>query len=170
MKATSTSNTEFDGLAVSIRSLAGLTGLDRDTIRGAIGRANLQPAGQRGGYPAYKLKDAIRALFVRHGDVDPATLTPQDRKALADAKLREHALRVKEGEYLPREAYRAATARGFSTCAQSILSLPDNLERKAGLSPEQAEQAEKVVDLILGTLYADLERAYTENRALAGEH
>ena len=95
-----TNNTQLDGHLVSIRSLSALTGLDRDTIRTSISRAALKPAGTLGGCPAYLLRDALRALFVRHGDVDPATLTPHDRKALADARLREHTLHVKEGNYL----------------------------------------------------------------------
>lgn len=155
---TNTLNTEFDHLSVSIRSLAALTGLDRDTIRAAISRANLAPTAQRGGYPAYSLKDAVRCLFVRVGtDVDPATLSPQDRKALADAKLREHTLNVKNGEYLPRQAIRDAAAQAFATVAQSIRSIPDLAERKTGADADTCELLEGVVDSVLSELAGRLQ-------------
>ena len=162
---TTNSNTKFDHQLVSIRSLSALSGQDRDTVRASIGRAKIEPAGQLGGYPAYRLSDAVKALLQRHGDVDPATLTPQDRKALADAKLREHTLSVKDGTFLPREEFKNAVAVAYSTCAQSILSLPDNLERKLGLTAEQTEFAEMVVDQILNTLYTDLKRTHEESNA-----
>jgi hypothetical protein len=164
---TSNSNTKFDNQLVSIRSLSALTGQDRDTVRSNLNRADIEPAGQLGGYPAYRLSDAIRAMLARHGDVDPATLTPQDRKALADAKLREHTLAIKSGEYLPRDAYRSATAEAYARCASSIRSIPDNLEHRLGLTPEQAEFAEEVIDRILGTLYTDMKATHEANTATA---
>ena len=160
---TTNSNTKFDSQLVSIRSLSALTGQDRDTIRAAIGRANIEPAGALGGYPAYRLSDAVKALLARHGDVDPSTLSPQDRKALADARLREHALKVKEGEYLPRENVRQGCAVSFQMVAQSVRSIPDNLERKLGLTPEQVEFAERVVDQICADLYSQIEALHTAN-------
>ena len=162
---TTTSNTKFDSQLVSIRSLSALSGADRDTIRSAIGRSKIEPAGALGGYPAYRLSDAIKALLARHGDVDPESLTPQDRKALADANLREHTLMIKNGSYLPREAFKNAVAVTYATCAQSILSLPDNLERRLGLTPEQSEVAEAVVDQILSTLYNDLKATHEQATA-----
>lgn len=162
---TTNSNTQFDAQLVSIRSLSALTDQDRDTVRAAIGRAKIEPAGKLGGYPAYRLSDAIKALLARHGDVDPSTLTPQDRKALADAKLREHTLSVKNGEYLPRDAYRNATAEAYARCASSIRSIPDNLERRLGLTPEQSEFAEEVIDRILGALHDEMKAAHEQAQA-----
>ncbi len=156
-------NTELSNLQVSIRSLAELSGQHRDAVRSAISRARLEPSGTRGGYPSYSLKAALRALTARQGDANPETLTPTDRKALADAKLREHTLLVKEGEYLPREAYRNATAQSYARCASSIRSIPDGLERKLGLNPQQVEFAEEVITRILGTLHDDMRRAHEES-------
>lgn len=167
---TTTSNTEFDAISVSIRSLAALTGLDRDTIRGAIGRAKLEPAGQRGGYPAYRLSEAVRCLFTRVGtDIDPAILTPQDRKALADARLREHTLHVKEGDYLPREAVRNASAEVFQMVAQSVRSIPDLCERRTGADPETCTLIEGVIDQVCSDLADRMEAMHRQSKALAGE-
>jgi len=160
---TTTSNTEFDAITVGIRSLAALTGQHRDTIRTAISRAALEPAGQRGGYPAYRLRDALRALFVRHGDVDPATLTPQDRKALADAKLREHQLHVKEGQYLPRELVRTGCGTSYAMVAQALRSIPDLCERKTGTDPATCQLISDVIDSVCSDLSARMEAIHREN-------
>ncbi|MBK6358331.1 MAG: DUF1441 family protein [Betaproteobacteria bacterium] len=158
-----TNNTQLDGHLVSIRSLSALTGLDRDTIRTSISRAALKPAGTLGGYPAYLLRDALRALFVRHGDVDPATLTPHDRKALADARLREHTLHVKEGNYLPREAVRNGCAVAYQMVSQAIQSIPDLCERKTGADVETVELIGKVIDNISSDLAAQMEALHRES-------
>jgi hypothetical protein len=153
----STTNNQLEGQLVSIRSLAALTQLDRDTIRGSIARANLTPAGKLGGYPAYALSDAIRALFVRHGDADPQTLTPQDRKALADAKLRELSLNIKNGEYLPREAVRNGCAVAYQMVAQAIQSIPDLCERKTGADVKTIELIGQVIDSVSNNLAEQME-------------
>jgi hypothetical protein len=158
-----TQQTEFSELNVSIRSLSALTGLDRDTIRQAFSSAELTPAGTRGGYPSYQLQPAIRALFARRGDIDPAMLTPGDRKNLALAQRAEFDLEIKRGEFLPRDAYRRASATAFAKVASTIRSLPDNLERKAGLEPATVDLVEQIVDSTLDELAGDLEKTYTEN-------
>ena len=126
-------NTELSNLQVSIRSLAELSGQHRDAVRSAISRARLEPSGTRGGYPSYSLKAALRALTARQGDANP------------------------------REAYRNATAQSYARCASSIRSIPDGLERKLGLNPQQVEFAEEVITRILGTLHDDMRRAHEES-------
>ncbi|QRM19713.1 DUF1441 family protein [Dechloromonas sp. TW-R-39-2] len=155
-------STTFSELpAMSIRGLSQLLDIDRDTVRSTIERAGIQPSSRRGGYPAYALRDALRAMFSRRGaDLDPATLSPADRKNLADAKLKEQQLHIRTGEYMLRDAYKNATATAYATCAQAILSLPDNLERKCGLSSDQVETVENIVTNILDTLYSDMKRAH----------
>lgn len=146
--------------AVGIRTLAGLLDIDRDTVRAALNRAELKPVSNLGGHPAYAFPDAIRALFARRGEIDPAMLTPTDRRALADAKLRELELEKRRGALLPREDVQQASAQAFQLVAQSIRAIPDNLERQAGLSPEQAAEAEHVIDSISEQLADDLEKLY----------
>ncbi len=162
-------STEFQTLpAVSVRSISQLLEIDRDTVRLAFDRADLQPVAQRGGYPAYDFRAAVKAIFSRRGDVNPETLTPADRKNLALAKRAEFELQVRAGEYLPRGDYRAASAQAFARIAQAIRSLPDNLERKAGLTPDAVQHAEEVVDAVLSNLADDLEKVFNEARQAAG--
>lgn len=144
--------------AVGIRTLATLLDVDRDTVRAALNRAELKPASNRGGHPAYAFPDAIRALFARRGEMDPAMLTPTDRRALADAKLRELELDKRRGELLPRDDVRQAAAQAFQLVAQGLRAIPDNLERHCGISTDLAEQVELLIDSILDGLADNLER------------
>lgn len=147
---------------VGIRALAALIDVDRDTVRSALARSALVPAGKRGGHPVYDLRDALRAMFARRGEADPETLTPIDRRALADARIKELELAKRRGELLPREDVRQAAAEAFQVVAQALRSIPDNLERSAGIDPEQAAAVERVIDGISERLADDLQR-------LAGE-
>nr|MBL8410722.1 DUF1441 family protein [Dechloromonas sp.] len=146
--------------AVGIRTLAGLLDIDRDTVRAALNRSQLTPVSNRGGHPAYAFPDAIRALFSRRGEMDPAMLTPTDRRALADAKLRELELEKRRGELLPREDVRQASATAFALVAAGLRSIPDTLERHCGISPEQAAECERVIDALSGQLADDLEKLH----------
>ena len=150
----------LDEITVGLRTMQTLTGVDRDVIRQAIARSEIKPAGTAGGHPVYRLKDAIGALFERRGEVDPAMLTPTDRKNLADAKLKEHALQVRAGEYLPREAVRSGAARAFAVCANQIRSIPDAIERKTGVDPKVIDLLEAAIDGTLTELADDLERIH----------
>lgn len=161
--------TEFANLpAVSVRSLSQLLELDRDIVRSAIERAGLSPISKRGGYPAFDFRESVKALFARKGiALDPEMLSPADRRAVAQSRLLEHQLLVKSGEYLPREAYRSATAEAYARCASTIKGMPDHFERRLGLSPEQTELAEDVVTLTLQTLFDDMRRAHEASTATA---
>ena len=150
----------LDETTVGLRTLQTLTGVDRDVIRQAVARSGIKPAGTAGGHPVFRLRDAIGALFERRGEVDPAMLTPVDRKNLATAKLQEHQLKVRAGEYLPRESVKSASARAFQQCAQVIRGLPDAVERRTGATPAIIDQIERTVDNVLDELSADLQRMY----------
>jgi hypothetical protein len=62
---------------------------------------------------------------------------------------REFALARERGEYLPREAYRQASATALSILTQSLRSIPDNIERTLALSPEVVEAVALQVDAAL---------------------
>lgn len=71
------------------------------------------------------------------------------RKERALADMHELNYKIKSGEYISRAAVREASATLLSNLAQSLRSLPDNLERKFNLPPEVAEQIERVIDASL---------------------
>lgn len=97
---------------------------------------------------------------------------PQVAKDFDEAKMRkeraladhhELAFKIKSGQYVARGAVREASATLLSNLAQSLRSLPDNLERKFNLSPEVAEEIEKVIDACLADVSEGLSMFTTES-------
>ena len=62
------------------------------------------------------------------------------------AQLAEQEFKKRAGELVPTAEVEQAAATLFATIAQTIRGWPDNLERLAGLTAEQAEALEKMVD------------------------
>lgn len=79
------------------------------------------------------------------------------RNEAAKAGLNELELKIKSGEYLPRAAYREATATLLAELAQGLRSLPDTLERKFGLAPDVAVHIQSTIDEAMKTIADNLE-------------
>ena len=89
----------------------------------------------------------------------PADYVPSDdrldyeaaraRNESAKADLNELDLAIKRGEYVPRAEVQAATATALSALSQTLRSVPDNLERTLGLSPDIAQEVGLQIDAAL---------------------
>ena len=89
----------------------------------------------------------------------PADYVPSDdrldyeaaraRNEAAKADLNELDLAIKRGEYVPRAEVQAATATALSALSQTLRSVPDNLERTLGLSPDIAQEVGRQIDAAL---------------------
>ncbi|WP_018935669.1 MULTISPECIES: DUF1441 family protein [unclassified Thioalkalivibrio] len=79
------------------------------------------------------------------GDIDPETLPPGERKQWYDGEKMRRELQVRDRELIPASEVEASVATAFSAIAQSLLAMPDNLERRVGLDPASAEAAEAVI-------------------------
>jgi len=99
------------------------------------------------------------------GYVPPQEKTDYDReKALHEKSKRELSelkFKVESGQVVSRAAVQEAAATAFAMTAQSLRSLPDNLERKLHLSPTVTEEIEKVIHAVLTDLSAALEMMHT---------
>lgn len=76
------------------------------------------------------------------------------RKEVALADLSELDYKVKSAQYVSRIAVRQASATAMSTLAQTLRSLPDNLERK-GVAPSVCA----VIDQVIMETLADTAKA-----------
>jgi len=83
------------------------------------------------------------------------------RNEAAKAELNELEVKVKSSEYGSRAAYRQASATALSSLAQTLRSLPDNLERKLGISPEVAAEVGHMIDDALSDLASEFEMMST---------
>jgi phage terminase Nu1 subunit (DNA packaging protein) len=88
---------------------------------------------------------------------DPEYVKARARKEGANAGLAELELRKREGELVERVAVRQAAATMYASIAQTLRSIPDNLERKLGVTPEVAETVGGAIDAALNDLADEME-------------
>lgn len=88
------------------------------------------------------------------GRIDPETLSPGERKLWYDGETRRRELQVRDRKLIEHDEVEETVATAFAAIAQTLLALPDNLERRAGLSGEQAEVIEQTIHETL-TDFAD---------------
>jgi terminase small subunit / prophage DNA-packing protein len=79
------------------------------------------------------------------GQIDPETLPPGERKQWYDGEAKRIDLAVSARELIRASELEEEIATAYASIAQTMLSLPDWLERRAGISPEQAEECEAVI-------------------------
>lgn len=89
--------------------------------------------------------------------------TGKARKEMAHAAKAELEFRIKDGQYLPREKIRGALAEAYQAVAQALRSIPDNLERKLGITPELAEVVSSAIDDAMGELAYAMEQIHVSN-------
>ena len=77
------------------------------------------------------------------------------RNETAKAGLNEIELKIKAGEYIARAAVQSASATALATMAQTMRSIPDNMERK-GIAPEICAMVERVIDDVMAGLSQEL--------------
>lgn len=150
----------------SVRAIARMLELDRETVANAIRRAGIEPYDRVGGSGRYLLEIVAKALLRRVGDVDPAMLPPGDRRHFFDAKLKELELDRRTGQLVSRDDVRTASARAFSLIANTCRAIPDRLERTLGIAPEVAEEIESVINAALNDLADQMEAVIREAEQL----
>lgn len=79
------------------------------------------------------------------------------RSEAAKADMLELDYQIKLGNYISRIAVRQACATAFSSIAQGLRSIPDNVERKFAIPGEVAEQIGAAIDEALADLAAEFE-------------
>jgi hypothetical protein len=84
--------------------------------------------------------------------------TARARKESAAAAMAELQYRIKSSEYVSRDSVQAAVASALAAMAQSLRSIPDNIERKIGVDPEVAQEVGFLIDEAMDSLADELER------------
>jgi phage terminase Nu1 subunit (DNA packaging protein) len=90
------------------------------------------------------------------------------RNEKAKADLNELELKVKTGQFVSRDAVREATATALSTLAQTLRSVPDNLERKLGVAPDVATEVGNQIDNALSDVATAFEEIHQHAVAQEG--
>ena len=71
------------------------------------------------------------------------------RNEAAKADLNELELGIKRDEYVLRSSVQEATATALAALSQTLRAVPDNLERKLGVSPDVALEVGVLIDAAL---------------------
>ncbi|MDH4572458.1 DUF1441 family protein [Salinicola acroporae] len=140
----------------NISRLADAFGLHRDTVRKRLKEAGVVPAGSRNGANLYALKDAGPALFsdrIGSAGLSPDDYPPQDRKAWFQSENERVKLEREMRLLVPVEDAHREMSRLAKAMASALDSLPDLLERDAGLAPEGLELVERVTDNLREQMY-----------------
>lgn len=157
-------------MLMSISELAEITGMDRRRITARL--RNLPFEKGRGRAHRYETKSALAAIYGRADE----TLDPQQERARLDkarADLAEDQLRERRGDLIPAVDHHRVTA-GFVKAAATLLdTLPDYLEREAGLSGAAVavvvEKLDQFRDNAVNQLEEHLDNRRPENRSDASK-
>ena len=140
-----------DGLLVSLTTLAREFGVSRDTVGRRLRDSGAMSAGERGGFPVFRLGPAARALVLAEmpaladGGNDPDRMSPTDRHAWFKSETSRLAVEQSQGLLVPAEEVRAEMAGIIKGTVQMLDTLPDILERDCSLGPVELGHVEKMI-------------------------
>lgn len=157
------------GCNLSISTLAAEFGQTRDTVRKRLIDCDVQPSGKRGGYPVFRLKDALPALLGGGSGQDPDTMDPYKRKAHYQGEHEKLRLQVDRRELIPRIESEQEMAGMLKVTAEVFDTLPDILERDCGLQPAVLVRVEACLDKAREELYQRLSEDEEDVNSAAGE-
>jgi hypothetical protein len=80
------------------------------------------------------------------------------RSELAKAVKLEREHEINTGLHVSRAAVQAACAAAFAATAQTLRSIPDNIERRLGVDPVLAQEIGRLIDEAMDTLSTELTR------------
>lgn len=144
------------GTHLSISALSVEFGMTRETVRKKLADSDIKSSGKRGGYPVYRLKDAIAALLGGGGSHDPDSMDPFKRKAWYQSEHEKLQLQVERRELVPRIECEQEMAGMVKIVAECFDTMPDILERDCGLAPPVVAKVEHTLDKVRSELYLQL--------------
>lgn len=152
------------GFTVSISTIAAEFKMDRGTVSRRLDAAGVVPADHVRGYPVFRLRDAVKAIFGLSVDrridpdgpepADPATLPPMERRAWYQSENERLDVETKKRQLIPAGEFESEIAVGFKLMAQTMDTMSDRLERECGLTPAQASLVQRSMDKIREELYS----------------
>lgn len=120
-----------------------------NTIRVRIDKAGLKPDPAAGVENVYRLRDLLRVMYGIGGEGDEngeEIRDPFRRQAVAKSKLMEIQIAEKKGQVVQIAEVENELARVGKIVAQTYDSIPDILERDAGLTGQQLVIVEQALD------------------------
>lgn len=79
------------------------------------------------------------------GEIDPDAMSPADRKAWYEGESKKRDLQIRDRELIPVAEVERTISVAFAAIAQDIRAIPDNLERRHGVSQDVAVSVESAL-------------------------
>lgn len=134
-------------------------GVSTYTIEGWIRKGMpVVDRGSRGVSAVIDLLSAAEWKFAtqHEGGKDPELMEAQDRKAWYEGETKRRDLQIKDRELIPAHDVERVIATAFAAISSDVRAIPDNLERKHGISGEVAEAVEAELHLAMDSLASRL--------------
>ncbi len=146
--------------AWNITRIAEAFRLSRDTVRKRLREAGVQPATTQRNSPLYELAEVGPALFASTigsgecgGYASPDQMSPKERKDWFDSENSRLKYEKEKKQLVPDDE----VAREMSALIKAVINpidgMTDTLERKADLTPKQAEIVQREMDAIREQMY-----------------
>jgi hypothetical protein len=140
---------------VSLSQLARLTGLARETVKRRLVDSGLQSSGERGGYPVYRPKDALAAVYQMSGDdFDPDRLKPFERLKHYQAEREKLHLALERRDVVPMIEVEQVYGKRNKLITRLLETITDRLERGGGVPAVVLALVDRMVDEIMDELHA----------------
>lgn len=145
-----------DAFTWSVSRIAEAFGMDRRTVAKRLQEGGVAPAGTKRGNPVYALEDVGPALFAEAkqiaGGMDLDKF-PDARKSWYQSENERLKFEKEIRQLIPADEFARELSILAKTAAAALDSLPDILERDAGLSPEAIERAQITIDAAREQMY-----------------
>jgi len=143
----------------NVTSIARAFGMHRNTVSSRLKDAGVQPVSRQGNAPLYALGDAGPALFggrdLGGSAASPDEMDPQSRKAWYQSENERLKFETDQRHLIPDDEMAREQAIIVKAVANSMDSLTDVLERECGMTGEQLEVVQGVVDAIRESMYIE---------------
>jgi hypothetical protein len=127
----------------SIRRLAEEFGMARETVSKRLNDSGVRPAGTRGGFPVYRLRDACPAILAtcltEDGGVDPGKMRPADRRAWFQSENERLKFEQDTAQLILAAEVQSEMATLAKIVVRELETLPDVAERDLRCGPEVIE-------------------------------
>lgn len=143
----------------NVTSIARAFDMHRNTVSARLKDAGIQPVAKRGNAPLYALGDVGPALFagrdVGGSAIDPDQMDPQSRRAWFQSENERLKFESGQRHLVPDDQVAREYAQMVKAVANGLDSLPDELERECGLTPEALELVQMKIDAMRESIYAE---------------
>lgn len=140
--------TQIDDLCWTATRYSHVLNIDPGIVRQGLATAPHRTIGKR---QVWHVRDGMPAIFKRLWNLDgngadPNRYAPRERLDHYKAERERIKLDLDTRELLPAAEVRRSIAEAFKAVSGVMDSLPDSLEREAGLRPDAVMLAQKVID------------------------